>query len=118
MEEFQRGPEGEFEVMLLSPKAGGVGLTLTAANHDIHLGRWWNPTVEDQCMDRVYRIGQIKTFQVHSPLAIHPRSREHSCDRNLHALLERKREFSRGVLAPSVATDGDLASLFNACDEV
>lgn len=99
--------------MLLSPKAGGVGLMLTAANHVIHLSRWWNPAVEDQCTDRVYRIGQTKTVQVHIPLAIHPRFAEHSFDRNLHALLERKRELSRGVLAPSVASAGDMAALFN-----
>ena len=49
-----------FDVMILSPKAGGVGITLTAANHVIHLSRWWNPAVEDQCSDRAYRIGQTK----------------------------------------------------------
>ncbi len=43
---------------ILSPKAGGVGLTLTAANHVVHLSRWWNPAVEDQATDRAYRIGQ------------------------------------------------------------
>jgi SNF2 family DNA or RNA helicase len=47
--------------MILSPRAGGVGLTLTSANHVIHLSRWWNPAVEDQCTDRVYRIGQDQT---------------------------------------------------------
>ena len=47
--------------MILSPRAGGVGLTLTAANHVIHLSRWWNPAVEDQCTDRVFRIGQRRT---------------------------------------------------------
>jgi SNF2 family DNA or RNA helicase len=41
-------------------KAGGVGLTLTAANHVIHLSRWWNPAVEDQATDRVFRIGQSR----------------------------------------------------------
>lgn len=91
--------------MLLSPKAGGVGLMLTAANHVIHLSRWWNPAVEDQCTDRVYRIGQTKTVQVHIPLAIHPRFAEHSFDRNLHALLERKRELSRGG-SGSIGCDG------------
>jgi SNF2 family DNA or RNA helicase len=112
VDEFQSRGQGEFDVMLLSPKAGGVGLTLTAANHVIHLSRWWNPAVEDQCTDRVYRIGQTKTVQVHIPLAIHPRFQEHSFDVNLHALLERKRELSRSVLAPSVATDQDMAHLF------
>jgi SNF2 family DNA or RNA helicase len=100
--------------MLLSPKAGGVGLTLTAANHVIHLSRWWNPAVEDQCTDRVYRIGQEKAVQVHIPLAIHPRFGEHSFDENLHALLERKRVLSRGALAPPTANNEDMASLFTS----
>ena len=58
-----------FDVMILSPKAGGVGLTLTAANHAIHLSRWWNPAVEDQSTDRVYRIGQRRevTFTTSRP---------------------------------------------------
>jgi SNF2 family DNA or RNA helicase len=112
VDEFQGRAEGEFDVMLLSPKAGGVGLTLTAANHVIHLTRWWNPAVEDQCTDRVYRIGQTKTVQVHIPLAIHPKFQEHSFDLNLHALLERKRKLSRTVLAPSVASDEEMARLF------
>ena len=63
---------GVFDVMILSPRAGGVGLTLTAANHVIHLSRWWNPTVEDQCTDRVYRIGQEQEVHVYFPMAIHP----------------------------------------------
>jgi hypothetical protein len=61
-----------FDVMLLSPKAGGVGLTLTAANHVIHLSRWWNPAVEDQCSDRVDRIGQRRDVHVYYPLAVLP----------------------------------------------
>ena len=51
-------------IMLLSLKAGGTGLTLTAANHVIHLDRWWNPAVENQATDRAYRIGQRRTVQV------------------------------------------------------
>jgi SNF2 family DNA or RNA helicase len=61
-----------FDVMLLSPKAGGVGLTLTAANNVIHLSRWWNPAVEDQCTDRAFRIGQNRTVNIYYPMAIHP----------------------------------------------
>ncbi|MBW2623415.1 MAG: DEAD/DEAH box helicase, partial [Deltaproteobacteria bacterium] len=53
VDEFQNRREG-FEVMILSPKAGGVGINLTAATHVIHLSRWWNPAVEDQCSDRAY----------------------------------------------------------------
>ena len=50
--------------MLLSLKAGGTGLTLTAANHVVHLDRWWNPAVENQATDRAFRIGQRRTVQV------------------------------------------------------
>ncbi|MFQ5558826.1 MAG: DEAD/DEAH box helicase, partial [Acidimicrobiales bacterium] len=52
-------------LLLLSVKAGGTGLNLTAANHVIHYDRWWNPAVEDQATDRAYRIGQDRTVQVH-----------------------------------------------------
>jgi SNF2 family DNA or RNA helicase len=51
-------------VFLLSLKAGGTGLNLTAANHVIHVDRWWNPAVEDQATDRAFRIGQRKDVQV------------------------------------------------------
>jgi SNF2 family DNA or RNA helicase len=50
--------------MLLSLKAGGTGLTLTAANHVVHLDRWWNPAVENQATDRAFRIGQRRSVQV------------------------------------------------------
>ena len=112
VDKFQQGPPGQFDVMLLSPKAGGVGLTLTAANNVIHLSRWWNPAVEDQCTDRVYRIGQEKNVNVYYPLAVHPRHREASFDMNLHALLERKRALSREVLTPAIASNQDVRALF------
>ncbi len=51
--------------MVLSLKAGGVGLNLTAANHVIHFDRWWNPAVENQATDRAFRIGQKKNVLVH-----------------------------------------------------
>ena len=51
--------------MILSLKAGGVGLNLTAANHVIHFDRWWNPAVENQATDRAFRIGQKKNVLVH-----------------------------------------------------
>ncbi len=51
--------------MVLSLKAGGVGLNLTGANHVIHFDRWWNPAVEDQATDRVFRIGQKKDVMVY-----------------------------------------------------
>jgi len=110
VDEFQerRG----FDVMILSPKAGGVGLTLTAANHVIHLARWWNPAVEDQCTDRVYRIGQDKPVHVHNVLAVHPEFEERSFDVRLAALLDRKRELNRSVLAPAGGTSADVEELY------
>jgi non-specific serine/threonine protein kinase len=51
--------------MVLSLKAGGVGLNLTSANHVIHFDRWWNPAVENQATDRAFRIGQTKNVMVH-----------------------------------------------------
>ncbi|MFT4030672.1 MAG: DEAD/DEAH box helicase, partial [Protaetiibacter sp.] len=62
VERFQAG-EGA-PVFLLSLKAGGTGLNLTAANHVIHLDRWWNPAVENQATDRAFRIGQKRRVQV------------------------------------------------------
>ena len=103
-----------FDIMILSPRAGGVGLTLTAANHVVHLSRWWNPAVEDQCTDRVFRIGQKRTVHVYLPLARHPRFGEYSFDLKLDSLLERKRDLNRRVLAPTAAADEDITSLFRS----
>ena len=60
---FQEDEEMAF--MVLSIKAGGTGLNLTAANHVIHFDRWWNPAVENQATDRAYRIGQRRNVLVH-----------------------------------------------------
>lgn len=67
--EFQ-DPETEPSVFVLSLKAGGVGITLTKANHVFHFDRWWNPSVEDQATDRAFRIGQKKNVFVHKFVAI------------------------------------------------
>lgn len=56
--------EGGPPIMVLSLKAGGTGLNLTAANHVVHLDRWWNPAVENQATDRAFRIGQRRDVQV------------------------------------------------------
>jgi len=103
-----------FDVMLLSPKAGGVGLTLTSANHVIHLSRWWNPAVEDQCSDRVFRIGQQKKVYVYYLMATHPQFGENSFDVQLDKLLSRKRELSREVLAPTMIDPDEVGELFRS----
>jgi non-specific serine/threonine protein kinase len=51
-------------VLLISLRAGGTGLNLTAASHVVHFDRWWNPAVEDQATDRAFRIGQKRNVQV------------------------------------------------------
>jgi len=101
-----------FDVLILGPKAAGFGLTLTAANHVIHLNRWWNPAVEDQCSDRVYRIGQTKPVTIYLPQAIHPGLGEGSFDSLLHGLLEEKRCLSREIVVPVQFSDQDFRALF------
>jgi SNF2 family DNA or RNA helicase len=64
IDRFQNDPEGP-RIFILSLKAGGTGLNLTRANHVFHFDRWWNPAVENQATDRVFRIGQTRNVQVH-----------------------------------------------------
>ncbi|MEY2405850.1 MAG: hypothetical protein QOG39_766, partial [Acidimicrobiaceae bacterium] len=63
VERFQS--DDEPMLFLLSLKAAGTGLNLTAANHVVHFDRWWNPAVEDQARDRAWRIGQTRTVISH-----------------------------------------------------
>lgn len=111
--EFQRHLETDrgFDVLILSPRAAGVGLTLTAATHVIHLSRWWNPAVEEQCNDRIYRIGQERDVTVHLPLAIHPAYRERSFDCVLNDLMRRKNSLARAALWPPTDSDFDNGML-------
>jgi hypothetical protein len=104
---------GSFEVLLLAPKAAGFGLTLHAANHVIHLNRWWNPAVEDQCTDRAYRIGQNSEVNVWLPIATHPDPEigEMSYDLVLDDMLSTKRKTSRDVIAPVQFDAEEMANL-------
>lgn len=113
VEAFQAQPD-TFDVMILSPRAGGVGLTITAANHVIHLSRWWNPAVEDQATDRVFRIGQTRDVHVYLPMAVHPDPdlAPSSFDLRLNALMERKRKLTRDLFFPPDASDAELGDLF------
>jgi SNF2 family DNA or RNA helicase len=90
-----------FSVLVLSPLAAGVGLTITAANHVIHYGRWWNPAREDQATDRAYRIGQTKPVHVHHVLLHHPHNANGGFDVRLHELVRRKRDVARDFLMPA-----------------
>jgi hypothetical protein len=78
--------------MLLSLKAGGVGLNLTAATHVFHFDRWWNPAVEDQATDRTYRIGQTKNVQVHKLITMG------TLEEKIDAMLESKRDLADRVV--------------------
>jgi SNF2 family DNA or RNA helicase len=86
VEQFQ-DPDGP-PVMLLSLKAGGTGLNLTAADHVFMLDPWWNPAVEDQAADRAHRIGQDKPVFVHRLVALD------TVEEKILALQERKRELA------------------------
>ncbi|MEH6908513.1 DEAD/DEAH box helicase [Neobacillus drentensis] len=92
-----------FDVMILSPKAAGTGLTITAANHVIHYTRWWNPAVENQATDRVYRIGQEKPVTVYYPIVTDQQGllREGTVEQIVHRILGEKLELATSVIVPS-----------------
>src|SRR5207247_2898231 len=69
VDRFQE-PGGDPRVLVVSLRAGGLGLNLTAANHVFHFDRWWNPAVENQATDRAHRIGQQRNVQVHKFIAV------------------------------------------------
>lgn len=78
--------------MVLSIKAGGVGLNLTSANHVIHFDRWWNPAVENQATDRAFRIGQRKNVVVHKFIT------QGTIEEKIDALIEEKTKLSREIV--------------------
>ena len=88
---FQEDADGA-RVLLLSLKAGGVGLNLTAATHVFHFDRWWNPAVEDQATDRTYRIGQTRNVQVHKLITMG------TLEEKIDAMLESKRDLADRVV--------------------
>lgn len=114
--QFQRdrGKNDGFDVLVLGPRAAGTGLTLTAANHVIHLTRWWNPAVEEQCNDRTHRIGQTRPVTVHLPMAVHPDLGPASFDCLLHRLISQKTGLASNVLRPLNVEEDDLKQLHNA----
>ena len=108
IDRFQETPG--FGVIVMSPVAAGVGLTVVAANNVIHLERHWNPAKEAQATDRVYRIGQKRDVNVYMPMALHPTAR--SFDQKLNGLLVNKVDLSDAVVAPSIVDSSDLESCF------
>ena len=85
-------PDGP-RVFVLSLKAGGTGLNLTAANRVFHYDRWWNPAVEDQATDRAFRIGQQRNVFVHKFVCTG------TLEERIQQMLERKREVAENLLA-------------------
>ena len=83
-------------VALCSIRACGYGITLTAANHVIHVDRWWNPATEDQATDRVHRIGQNKTVYVYRILVTG------TLEEKIAKMLERKRNLSDRIIGSAV----------------
>ncbi|MCC2319545.1 DEAD/DEAH box helicase [Cellulomonas xiejunii] len=95
-----------FNVIVLSPLAVGVGLTVVGANHAIHLERHWNPAKEAQATDRIHRIGQTREVHVHYPIALHPDVE--SFDINLDRLLRSKVALRDAVVVPQEVTQEEL----------
>lgn len=94
---------GAGEIFLISLKAGGSGLNLTAADYVIHLDPWWNPAVEDQASDRAYRIGQQR------PVTIYRLVAENSIEEQIVGLHARKRD-----LAESLLEGGEVSAKLDA----
>ena len=78
--------------MILSLKAGGVGLNLTGACHVIHFDRWWNPAVENQATDRAFRIGQTRNVMVHKFIT------EGTIEEKIDSMIERKQQFAADII--------------------
>jgi hypothetical protein len=87
-----------FNVIVMSPVAAGVGLTVVGANNVVHFERHWNPAKEAQATDRVYRIGQKIDVNIYIPVLLHPEME--SFDVNLHRLLSKKTLLKDAVVTP------------------
>ncbi|WP_164821446.1 DEAD/DEAH box helicase [Paenibacillus koleovorans] len=84
--------DAEAGVFILSLRAGGIGLNLTAANHVFHFDRWWNPAVENQATDRAFRIGQTKHVQVHKFITLG------TLEERIDEMIERKQGLSQQIV--------------------
>jgi non-specific serine/threonine protein kinase len=107
---FQNDPSYPF--FLISLKAGGVGLNLTAADYVIHLDPWWNPAVEMQASDRAHRIGQEKPVFVYKIIA------RDSVEEKILQLQERKRALVKSIVATEASffkslTKDEVKTLFS-----
>lgn len=107
---FQRG---NGDVFLISLKAGGTGLNLTAADYVIHLDPWWNPAVEDQASDRAHRIGQQR------PVTVYRLVTEDTVEEKILKLHETKRDLADSLLE-GTDSSGKLSAddLLNLISEI
>ncbi|HEU4372279.1 MAG TPA: C-terminal helicase domain-containing protein, partial [Telluria sp.] len=96
---------GEGDVFLISLKAGGVGINLTAADYVIHMDPWWNPAVEDQASDRAHRMGQLR------PVTIYRLVARHTIEEGIVDLHKHKRD-----LADSLLEGSDLSARMSPGD--
>ncbi len=96
--------DGGPPLFILSLKAGGTGLNLTAANHVFHFDRWWNPAVEDQATDRAYRIGQERTVAVHKLLCAG------TLEERIDELIEQKKALAQSVIGTGESWLSDLST--------
>lgn len=101
IDRFQHDPQGP-RIFILSLKAGGVGLNLTRANHVFHFDRWWNPAVENQATDRVFRIGQTKNVLVHKFIC------SGTLEEKIHDLIESKKALAEQVVGAGESWLTDL----------
>jgi SNF2 family DNA or RNA helicase len=92
VQRFQEQGRDTPPIFILSLKAGGVGLNLTAANHVFHFDRWWNPAVENQATDRAFRIGQMKNVQVHKFVCVG------TLEERIDAMIEQKKELAESIV--------------------
>ncbi len=92
VDRFQRG-DGSSPIFILSLKAGGLGMNLTAANHVFHFDRWWNPAVENQATDRAHRIGQTRTVHVHKFMVLG------TLEERIDQMIEQKMELADSIIS-------------------
>ena len=109
VDSFQQDPESK--VLILSLKAGGTGLNLTAASQVIHYDLWWNPAIEAQATDRAFRIGQTRNVQVHRFIT------KGTFEEKINALLETKKAIAEMTVSAGETwltdlSDSELGEVF------
>ena len=101
VERFQSNPADQ--IFILSLKAAGTGLNLTAAHHVIHFDLWWNPAVESQATDRAYRIGQKNNVMVHRFIT------QNTFEEKINEMIQKKKQLAQMTVATGENWIGDLS---------